>query len=209
MSKVWSDFYDYVLPDLPGVALAAVDLALRQAAIAFCAQSMAWKYTHPDVAIVAATASYPFVPPTDAVVHVITYAEFDGTEIGCRTGESGITLDDWRNQTGTPEYVFGGATALTLVPTPDVSGTLSMEVSLKPSTSAAGIDDDIFNEYREAIVHGALSRLMLSPKKPYSSPPLATYHQQQFVVLTGQAGLRKDRNFTRAPLRTTILRRGS
>jgi hypothetical protein len=80
---------------------------------------------------------------------------------------------------------------------------------LKPSTSAAGIDDDIFNEYREAIVHGALSRLMLSPKKPYSSPPLATYHQQQFVVLTGQAGLRKDRNFTRAPLRTTILRRGS
>jgi hypothetical protein len=209
MTTLWAGFYDYVLPDLPGASTAAVDIALRQAAIDFCAQSMAWKYTHPDISVVAATASYNFVPPTGAVVHAITYAEFDGTEIGCRTGESGILIDDWRNQTGTPEYVFGGSTSLMLVPTPDVTGTLSMEVALKPSTSAAGIDDSIFNEYREAIIHGALARMMLSPKKPYSSPPLATYHQQQFTVLTGQAGMRQDRNYTRAPLRTAILRRGS
>jgi hypothetical protein len=209
-TKVWADFYDLVAPDVPGCPFAAIDIALRQTAIAFCEQSLAWKYTHPDIAVVAATASYDFVPPSDAAVHAITYAAFNGTEIDCNAGELNIAsaVYDWRNQTGTPEYVLGGATALTLVPTPDVAGTLSMEVALKPSPSAAGIDDSIFNEYREAIVHGALSRLMLSPKKPYSNPSLATYHQQQCTILTGQAGMRQARSHTRAPLQTAILRRG-
>lgn len=205
---LWAAFYDYCLPDLPGCLTSAVDIALRQASIEFCEKSLAWKYSHPDIAVVAATASYDFVPPTDAVVHAITYAAFSGTEIECKAGEQGIMIADWRNATGTPEYVLGGATALTLVPTPDVTGTLSMEVALKPSPSATGVDDSIFNEYREAIVHGALSRLMMSPKKPYSSPALAQYHQSQFTILTGQAGMRQARNYTRAPLQTSILRRG-
>lgn len=204
----WTSFYDLIAPDLPGCSFAAMDIALRQAAIAFCEQSLTWKYTHPDIAVVAATASYNYVPPTQAVVHVVTYAEFDGTEIECKAGESNIAIADWRNQTGAPEYVLGGATALTLVPTPDVAGTLSLEVALKPSPTGTGIDDNIFSEYRQAIIHGALARLMLSPKKPYTSPSLAQYHDQQFQIKTGQAGLRQARNYTRAPLQTSILRRG-
>ncbi|HEY6044927.1 MAG TPA: hypothetical protein VIU43_08495 [Nitrosospira sp.] len=204
----WTSFYDLIAPDLPGCSFAAMDIALRQAAIAFCEQSLAWKYTHPDIAVVAATATYNFVPPTQAVVHVITYAAFNGDEIECKAGESNITITDWRNQTGTPAYVLGGATALTLVPTPDAAGTLSIEVALKPSPSGTGIDDSTFNEYREAIIHGALARLMLSQKKPYTNAALAQYHGQQFEIKTGRAGLRQARNFTRAPLQTSIMRRG-
>jgi hypothetical protein len=50
--------------------------------------------------------------------------------------------------------------------------------------------------------------MMLSPKKPYSSPQLAQYHAQQFEIKTGQAGMRQARNYSRAPLQTAILRRG-
>ena len=117
-------------------------------------------------------------------------------------------VDDWRNATGTPEYILGGTTSLQLVPAPDAGGTLTLKVALKPSPSATGIDDDIFNEYREAIVHGALARMMLSPKKPYSSPQLAPYHAQQFEIKAGQAGVRQARNYSRAPLQTAILRLG-
>jgi len=208
MTKLWSDFYDLVVPDLPGCPFAMVDNALRESAIAFCEQSLAWSYQHPDVAVVAATALYPFVPPTGAVVHAITYAEFAGTAIECNVGESGIMIYDWRNQTGTPTYVLGGATELTLVPTPDADGTLTLTVALKPTPDATGIDDSIFNEYREGIISGALGRLMLSPKKPYSNPAMATYHQQQFTIKAGQAGMRQARNYTRAPLQTAILSRG-
>lgn len=207
MTVLWTAFYDYIVPDLPGCPFAVVDNALRLAAIAFCEQSLAWRYKHPAVAVVPATAEYPFVPPAESVVHAITYAAFEDKNIESHAGESGINIADWRNQTGTPEYVLGGYTDLTLVPTPDVAGTLTMTVALKPSPAAAGVDDNVFNEYRGAIVHGALATLLLSPKKPYTSPNLATYHQQQFAIQTGVAGMRQARNFTRAPLQTAILRR--
>jgi hypothetical protein len=202
--KLWSDFYDFVVSDLPGCPFAAIDVALRQAAIDFCSQSLAWKYSHPDIAVTVGTASYNYVPPDQAVVHAVTYAEFEGSEIDCHTGESGIQIYNWRNQTGSPQYVLGGATSLSLVPTPDVAGTLKLEVALKPDPAATGLDDSVFAEFREAMVHGALGRLMLSPKKPYSNAQLATFHQQQFTILTGQAGMRQARNYTRAPLRTSI-----
>lgn len=202
----WASLYDLLASDLPGCPFPVMDTALRQAAIDFCSQSLAWKYQHPDITVVAATAAYPFAPPAESVVHAVTYAEFEGSEIDCHTGESGIQIYDWRNQTGTPQYVLGGAAALQLVPTPDVSGTLKLEVALKPSSTATGVDDSIFNEYREAVVHGALGRLMLSPKKPYSNPSLAAYHQQQFTIMTGRAGMRQARNYTRALLQTSIRR---
>lgn len=204
----WPSFYDFIASDLPGCPFAAVDIALKQSAIDFCSQSLAWRYNHPDVAVTNGTAQYVFVPSAEAVVHAIHYAAWNGEEIATRVDESNVTIYDWRNESRTPKYVFGGATSLTLVPTPDADGTLTLEVILKPSSTATGIDDDIFNEWREAIVHGALARLMLSPKKPYSNPTLAAYHQQQFTIKTAAAGMRTARNYTRAPLRTSILTRG-
>ena len=206
--KTWSAFYDFALPDLPGCPVAALDIAIRQAAIEFCEKSLAYKTSHNPISVISGTAEYAFQPPDQTVVHVITYAKFDDTELQCRVGEYGISNQDWRSEEGTPKYIFGGMTALTLIPAPNVDGTLTMIVALKPSPTADGIDDNIFNEYREAIVHGALARLMLSPKKPYSDPGLATYHNLQFTILTGQAGTRSDRSYTRAPLQTTISRRG-
>ncbi|HJT51997.1 MAG TPA: hypothetical protein VJ734_08665 [Nitrosospira sp.] len=38
--KLWSDFYDLVIPELPGCLLAVADGALHQAAITFCEQSL-------------------------------------------------------------------------------------------------------------------------------------------------------------------------
>ena len=205
--KTWSAFYDFTLPDLPGCPVAALDIALRQSAIEFCELSLAWKAEHDPIAVVSGTAEYAFVPPSEAVVHAITYAQFDDDELQI-TGETGILIQNWRTGTGTPKYILGGATMLTLVPEPDVDGTLTMNVALKPSPDATGIDDSIFNEYRQVIVHGALAKLMLSPKKPYSDPQVATYHAYQFATKTGAAGTRSDRNNTRMPLRTAILRRG-
>lgn len=205
--RPWSDFYDYALPDLPGCPFAALNVALRQSTIAFCEQSLAWKYDHPDIAVVVATREYPFVPHEDAVVHEITYAAFDDREINVRTKLDNVGLWNWRNQTGMPQYVLGGLTVLSLVPMPDVAGTLKLTVALKPSLDAAGIDADIFNEYREAIVHGAKARLMLSPRKPYTDAGLAAHHMQEFTIKTGAAGTRAARNYTRAPLQTSIMRR--
>lgn len=205
--KLWSDFYDYLAPDLPGCPLLALDFALRQSAIAFCEQSQAWSYQHPDIPVVVDTAQYSFAPPSEALVHAVNYAAFNDAEIDVNVKQGDMHIRDWRNQQGTPKFVLGGPEFLTLVPTPDVAGTLKLIVILKPDTDATGIDDDIFSQYREPIIHGALAKLMLSPRKPYTNPQLAAYHSQQSTIKTGAAGTKAARNYTRAPLQTAILKR--
>lgn len=207
MTTPWSAFFDLLSPDVPGCPQAMQELAVRQAGIAFCEQSLAWTYDHPEIAVIVGTDEYAFIPPVGAVVHAITYAEFNGQEIYSDVRPDNMLIWNWRHQTGTPQYALGGPTSVTLVPTPNVAGPLAMTVALKPSPTATGIDADIFNEYRTGIAHGALAKLMMSPKKPYTSPALAQMHQQQFNIEAATAGIRKYRGFTRAPLQTAIMRR--
>ena len=220
--KLWRDFYDLMMPDLPGCPSAAADSALRQSAIAFCEQSLAWQGTHPDVPVAAGVAEYAFTPPADAVVHLIIHAALGGEKIALYPGQPGMGSMNRHGWKGAPAYILAEAASLTLVPAPAAPGTLSMTVAFKPSPASMGIIDGQFNEYREAIVHGALARLMLSPKKPYSSTQLAQYHQQQFAVKTaaagqrlvaslledGAAGQRVARGYTRERLQTRIMARG-
>lgn len=205
--KLWRDFYDFVMPDLPGCSFAAVDNALRQSAIVFCEQSLAWLTEHPDISVVAGTAEYAFAPPEGAAVHTLTFAALNGEEIASYTGEAGTAFRNQRSSTGTPQYLLSGAASVTLVPRPDAAVTLTMTVALKPSSDSMGVDNAQFDEYCEVIVHGALMRLMLSPKKPYTNAQLAAYHQQQFSIKTAAAGTRVARNHSRAPLRTSIMAR--
>jgi hypothetical protein len=205
--KLWRDFYDLVMPDVPGCTFAAIDSALRQSAVVFCEQSLAWLTEHPGISVVGGTAEYAFTPPEGAVVHAITFAALNGEEIAPYKGETGISAKNWRNRTSPPQYILSGAGSVILVPHPDAAAVLTMIVALKPSPASAGIDDVQFNEYREAIVHGALLRLMLSPKKPYTNAQLAAYHQQQFAIKTAAAGVRVAKNYTRTPLRTSIMAR--
>jgi hypothetical protein len=205
--KSWSDFYDLAMQDVPGCPLAAMDVALRQAAIFFCERSLAWKYRHPDIPVIPNTASYAFAPPTEAVVHAIVHAELDGRNMNFPGAEADKRIANWGDQTGTPVFILGSPASSILAPVPNASGVLTMTVALKPSSNAGGIDDSIFDEYRDAIIHGALARLMLSPKKPYTNMQLAQYHDQQFAIGIADAGMRAARNYTRAPLRTRIMGR--
>ena len=205
--KRWSDFYDLIMPDLPGCPSAAVDSALRQSAISFCEQSLVWREMHPDIPVVSGTAEYAFTPPPHAIIHAVIHATLGGQEMTLYAGEASSCIKEGHGR-GRPEYICVGDTSLTLVPEPDTAGTLLLIVALKPSPVSTGIEDAQFNEYREAIVHGALMRLMLSPRKPYSSVQLAQYHQQQFTMKTAAAGQRVARGRTRAGLQTRIMARG-
>ena len=205
--KLWSDFYNETVPDLPGCPLVMLSHAIRNAAILFCEQSRAWRYAHPDIAVMADQDEYPYDPPAETSVHEVCYAEFNDQEISWQTNEPRENVWNWRHQTGTPMYILGGPTTFSLIPKPNLEGTLKLVVVLKPSYNATGIDDDIFNEYHEAIAHGAKARLMLSPRKPYTNAELSAYHMQQFTILAGAASVRVARNYSRAPLQTPIMRR--
>ena len=203
--KEWGGFYDMLMPELPGCPQAAADHALRRCAVEFCEQSLVWQAFHPEVAISAGTADYAFSPPEGALVHAILRAALDGGELETSVpGRAGGSLHGQQGGGGSPRYVLGGTTRFTLAPEPAAAGILAMTVVLKPSPDSQGIEDWLFDEYREPIAHGTLARLMLSPKKPYSNIDLAAYHRQQFIVKTAAAGARAATRHARAALQTLL-----
>jgi|ThiBiocorrection_1091964.scaffolds.fasta_scaffold74009_2 hypothetical protein len=204
--KLWSEFYDLVAPHLPGCPFAAMDNALRQAAIVFCEQSLAWRFDHPAIAIEPGVSVYPFALPAESALHAILHAVLDGRKIACFA--AGRDMEE-RNRAinllqGVPSCIFGSADSFTLAPEPTASGVLILRVVLKPSLASTGLGDREFDEYREAIAHGALFRLMSSPKKPYTQLQLASTHQEQFGIKTGAAAMNAERSYIRLPLRTQI-----
>ena len=77
---------------------------------------------------------------------------------------------------GDPRYIYQkDARTFSVYPIPKAADkqSLTLRVALKPTRSATTIDDFIFEEYAETIGHGAITRLALSPGKPYTNPQLA------------------------------------
>lgn len=70
-----------------------------------------------------------------------------------------------------------------LLPLPDGDDTYRMRIftALKPTRTATGMDEVVFNELEDAIMHGALQHLLVLPDKNWTDRELASYHAKQFV----------------------------
>ncbi len=67
---------------------------------------------------------------------------------------------------GEPQYFFlKNANTAILVPKPIGVYPVRILVALKPTQAAQGVDESIFEEYKDAIKHGALAYLMLMAEK--------------------------------------------
>lgn len=65
-----------------------------------------------------------------------------------------------------------------VLPLPDdvIPYSLRMFVALKPSRTSTGLNDVVYNELRDVIVHSALNELLAIPDKEWMDKELATYH---------------------------------
>jgi len=93
---------------------------------------------------------------------------------------------DWHNDTdlNAKWYVLDGNNSVRFVPTPSttVAALYDARVAVKPLLTATVIDDIVANKYDEVLVHGALSKLYLLPRKPWTDNALAQYHQTMFLA---------------------------
>lgn len=111
---------------------------------------------------------------------------------------------NWRTDVNLPTRwnIESGDTNVTLFLPPSTTGALRIEVALKPTRASTTFPSWIYERYIETIAHGAKSRIMMSPKKPYSDLKLASYHSEMFNGLVGEARIRAVRGTTRAALRS-------
>ena len=70
-----------------------------------------------------------------------------------------------------------------ILPLPDDSKTYTMRIfyALKPKRSSTGMDEVIFEELEDVIIHNALQHLLVLPNTNWSDRELAAYHAKQFI----------------------------
>lgn len=200
-------FLNKVLPRVPGCLNDVAVDAIRDAAIDFCEQTQAWTYSHPDINMVANTASYTLSPLAGTKVHVLHWVWYrPNGRILWPKGQDRLAriYRDWRNATATePTYITSldlDANTFQLVPKPTTSQTngLGPLLCLKPLRTATGMDSKLVDEYLEQLVEGALARLYRIPDRFGNEAKAAAAEARFRVYCTRvynrvQAGLGRDR----------------
>lgn len=197
------------IPEIPAfVAERQLLRALRE----FAEESRAWR-TNIQVGVTASTATVDLTslfPAGAELVDIISVKDaiIGGAPVAPTTY---IRMDkdhpDWRNEEALDAqwYVLDGNNTIRFVFTPSttVAAKYDVRVALKPIlATAATVDDVIANKYDELLVHGALARLYLIPRKPWTDANLAVFHKNIF-----DAGMKSARTEAAEEFQTGIPRK--
>jgi len=199
--KAWNLMSPDILPHVPECPLFEIEERARQAARDFCRRSYCWRSaTVTLLTTVADQVLYTYVNPDQAELNAV-HSIWDGaTELDVALpGE----YDDTQPDTSSSSWkvMVDSETQLRVTPPPDSSGiVVTGTVSFVPSISATGLPSLIFDKYRLQIAAGAIALLVVQPKKPWSNPGAAMFHDARF-----EQGITDAANAS-GPVRRTRLR---
>jgi hypothetical protein len=178
VAKLWADWYDPVLPHLPGLpAGAPADFLIKRAAIEFFDRSLAWRVAIPAFQATIATGSYTLAAPVaGAIVVKVLELRFSGKELLPKTPswlkDNYGPGQDWRTVSADPPtyWLSEYPNQVTIVPKPltTTASALAGWCAVKPTDAATDVPDDIWREYFQEVADLAKARAMELPKKPYT-----------------------------------------
>jgi hypothetical protein len=189
-ARLFSDLVNRIAPSTPGAPQPVIITHVRNAAIEACERTLAYKYVQAEQTLVNGTYSYAYAPAATTEVHAILAANINDTiKITPKTVEQVTRIYPFWPTTaaalrGSPLYVvhFDADTYL-MARTPDGVTTylLHMVLALKPLRTATGLEQSVFDELEDVIVHGTLQHMLVLPEQTWSDNELAAYHAKQFV----------------------------
>lgn len=204
--KNHTDFLDYVMPQVPGATVDMALLEIKNTIIDFCEKSLILQETLDPVTAIKDIMDYDLEPPKDRLVVKIMKAWFKGTDLTPVSVDE-IQSPSWYNQNAdyvvlkqAPRMITQKDTeTFSVYPIPEKTeaNVMTLRVALKPSRSVNTIDDFIFENYAEIIGHGAISRLCLSPDKPYTNPQLALARNSLYLAGLNVARDRANKGYVR------------
>lgn len=181
-----------VLPSVAGCPSALALAALRKTADEFCTRTLSWRAELPAVDMLAEFPFYRLDVPAGGRLVMVLEAFVQGRRLAPASEES---LDDehpgWAMLApGTPtRFVLPRPGELRLVPAPAfyVSKGLLVRAALAPAPGAAEAEDFLLLDHGQAMIHGALSRLLAMNARPWSDQGLAAHHGRQFRAAMADA----------------------
>lgn len=87
------------------------------------------------------------------------------------------------------------------LPNADKTYRLRLFLALKPRRDATGMDETVFNELEDTIVHNALQHILLLPETQWTNKDLASYHAKQYLSQITERRARANLGNARGMLR--------
>jgi hypothetical protein len=206
--KAFSSFYDYLLPELPSIGTAMVDLHLRLVARDVCDRMLAW--VDADVSAIEPeddTYAYDVTPSVDGVDLVRLLSMHTGDELTWRAADP-VLLHYASQSPEQPKYqaheppfqLDADALVVTFDDVP--TDTVQLTAALRPSMTATKLPDVLLTRHVDLLRKGVLARLKAMSGKPWTDLVGAALYQHQWDAAINQAASDSYRGNTRAQLRT-------
>ena len=206
--KALSVFRPRIAPRVSGCLDEMIDQAVLDACIDFCERTLVVKRMLTPISTVASTFEYTPAAPSEEAVACLVRVWCDLSELTPLDEDAMATPFGFTasvpGQTNTPSKPrFFNETSpgsVGLYPAPDRVYTLNIRAALRPTRAAANVEDQLFEDWAEAIVDGALARLMLYPGE-WANVKLASVHEKRYEAAVGSARLEASQGATRAQQR--------
>lgn len=203
----YSECFDEVLPELPGVGIELATNAIRNTIIEFCQLSWCWRNFMDPTSVLARINTYELDPPAGADVVKALVVKIDGKEID-PISEDDLTVHHprWQTETGPAKgYLTDDPSQIILVPVPDrkIPNGMLVTLALQPSRTSSQFPSWIWTRYFDPLAAGAKARLMAMPGKPWTNAQMAAVYRAQFEVGAAGAKIESMQSLSRAVLRTT------
>lgn len=199
-------FTRYILSSVPGCAEPSIELAVVNAARAFCVRTQLWRGSV-ELAVSVEAPTVTVTVPAQSVLHKIESARL--LSAGSELDIEPITLADldrlmpgWRTFTQGMGRWYTQEQHGEVTVVPFCAGTLKLTTVLKPDNTAIELPDFLLDDYQEEIADGALARLLILPKQPFTDPNLAQVHMARFNSRLDELASKSVRGQQRGPLRT-------
>ena len=185
MSVTPKDFAPFVSADVPNCPKFIIERAILSTIIEFCTKS--WRFNDPeeDVDIYKDDPYITFSERGSNVVVGVFDVRYDGETLDRKSVRD---MDSrygkgWKKRTGAPEAYIDedhGKIRLYPIPDKDYPEMLSARVAYAPKMTVLRVDNMFFDYYLDAIVAGAVARLVMQEGKTWFNPNIAIPFKQQF-----------------------------
>jgi hypothetical protein len=190
--KALSLFLPYVAPYVFDCSDPMAEQAVLSACIEFCQRTNFVQNTSSETTVVG-TTDYDVEEPSQQELAKVLAVFYQGNKLKARSSEMVSYAPALRNEaigeaeiaTGTPTEWFNRDPAqpiVTVYPAPDavLAGGITIRAALKPKRTATSVADTLFDDWAEDIASGAVARLMLTPRMPFTNAALAPVFRAQF-----------------------------
>lgn len=192
MAVEWASFYPYIQPHLPGCPEITIETHLQEAAAEFCKISQIWRYDIDKDYTSKNTADYEIEVLTGTVLEDILVLYVDGQPIR-RVSDRHFALPSTTGNARPMSYAVYQDDQVRFYPTPDGKYEFEGIAVLKPSLTAKGVEEWIYESHGRSIACGAIAKLAAIPGKEWSNPELAIYYKNEFFKHANDAKGRDTR----------------